>query len=212
MKFSPKHILAYLLYAGALVLLLLVAINLWHKRQSPPVEDVVKFDRGPRSLVILTLDTTGADHLEPYGAPSGRTPNLAALARRGIVFENAYSVAPITLVANTSIMTGLYPFESGVRNNGIHYLDPQLRTAAERFSALGYETGAFVSASVLDQRYGLNQGFDVYDDDSSSRRNVAPRMVADRTAPRSSTRRASGSTDWTKTKSSSCGCTSTILT
>src|SRR5262245_7302740 len=74
-------------------------------------------DRGERrpSLLLVTLDTTRWDHLQPYGAANVETPTLAALARDGAVFEHAFAVAPITLPAHTAIHTGLYPPKTGVR-------------------------------------------------------------------------------------------------
>ena len=137
---------------------------------------------GERSVVIITLDTTRPDRLQPYGAQDVATPTLQRLAARGVVFENAWAVAPITLVSHTSILSGLYPFEHGVRNNGMQYVSDSITTLTERLADEGYRTSAFVSAAVLDDRYGLAQGFEVYDDDLSDRRNRSPRMVADRPA------------------------------
>jgi arylsulfatase A-like enzyme/Flp pilus assembly protein TadD len=136
--------------------------------------------RTGRSLLLITTDTTRADHLEPYGAKDVETPTLARLAQEGIVCERAYAVAPITLPAHTSILTGLYPPQHGVRNNGTHYLPDEVTTLAERLRARGLRTAAFVSAAVLERRYGLHQGFEVYDDDLSAGRERHPRMVPDR--------------------------------
>jgi arylsulfatase A-like enzyme/Flp pilus assembly protein TadD len=133
------------------------------------------------SLLLVTLDTTRPDHLQPYGADV-ETPVLAALAADGVVFEQAYSVAPITLPAHTAIHTGLYPPQSGVRNNGTQYVPAELTTLAERLHARGWRTAAFVSASVLERRYGLDQGFEVYDDDLSAGRERHPHIVPDRPA------------------------------
>ncbi len=143
-------------------------------------------------MVLITVDTTRPDRLEPYGATQVATPALQNLANRGIVFENAWAVAPITLVSHASILSGMYPFEHGVRNNGTQYVSDSIITLAERFKEQDYQTGAFVSAAVLDRRYGLAQGFDTYDDDLSDRRNLSPRMVADRTA----TSVVKATTDW----------------
>ncbi|MBW2383510.1 MAG: tetratricopeptide repeat protein [Deltaproteobacteria bacterium] len=136
----------------------------------------------PRSILLITVDTTRADHLEPYGATDVETPTLAQLAAEGVTFEKASAVAPVTLVAHTSIMTGRYPSEHGVHNNGIHYVPPGVDTLAERLRREGYRTAAFVSAAVLERRYGLDQGFELYDDDLSQGRGRAPRMVPDRPA------------------------------
>lgn len=139
-------------------------------------------ERGPRPFVLVTLDTTRADRLQPYGATDIATPTLLSLAREGVVFEQAMSVAPITLVAHTSLLTGLYPPRHGVRNNGIHFAGEQLETLAEQLGAHGYGSAAFISASVLEARYGLDQGFDLYDDDLSTGTNRQPRVVPDRNA------------------------------
>ncbi len=139
-------------------------------------------ERRPRSLVLITVDTTRADRLAPYGAQGPETPTFSRLAEQGILFERAYSVAPITLVAHTSILSGLYPPEHGVRNNGTHHVPAEIETMAETLSGEGYRTAAFVSASVLEKRYGLDQGFEYYDDDLSTGRERHPRMVADRPA------------------------------
>jgi arylsulfatase A-like enzyme/Tfp pilus assembly protein PilF len=146
------------------------------ERQPPPVP------QHERSVLLITCDTTRADHIGAYGAEYAQTPNLDRLAADGILYEQAVSVAPITLVAHTSIHTGLYPPQTGVRNNGLHRAAPELLTLAERLKARGYRTAAFVSAAVLDHQYGLDQGFEVYDDDLSSGRERQPRMVPDRPA------------------------------
>lgn len=138
--------------------------------------------REARSLLLVTLDTTRADRLQPYGAENVATPALLQLAKEGVLFESASSVAPITLPAHTSILTGQYPFHHGVRNNGSHYASPDLTTLAEVLLGEGFRTAAFVSAAVLSRRYGLDQGFEIYDDDLSSGRERHPRMVPDRPA------------------------------
>ncbi len=115
-------------------------------------------------VLLLTLDTTRADRLGVYGYDKAETPNLDRLAREGVRFTDAVSPAPITLVAHTSILTGLDPDHHGVRHNGQYRLDPSATTVAETLKANGYETAAFVSGFVLDARYGLAQGFDLYDD------------------------------------------------
>ena len=116
------------------------------------------------NVVLITLDTTRADRLGAYGYESAETPNLDRLAREGILFADAVSPAPITLVAHASILTGLDPDHHGVRHNGQYRLDPSQVTLAEVLRENNYETAAFVSGFVLDTRYGLSQGFDRYDD------------------------------------------------
>jgi len=116
------------------------------------------------NILLITVDTTRADHLPLYGYHSVRTPNLDSLAKHGILFQECATAAPLTLPSHCSIMTGLYPTYHGVRINGNTALSMEHLTMAEAFAAKGYETGAFVGAFVLDGRWGLNQGFKHYDD------------------------------------------------
>jgi arylsulfatase A-like enzyme/Tfp pilus assembly protein PilF len=116
------------------------------------------------NVIIVTLDTTRADHLGCYGNANARTPAIDGLARSGALFTQAASPAPLTLPAHCSIMTGLYPTNHGVRLNGTNALSQQHTTLAEALSENGYQTGAFLGAFVLDGRWGLNQGFRTYDD------------------------------------------------
>lgn len=134
------------------------------------------------SLVLVTLDTTRADRLAAYGARGVGTPVLDRLAAEGVLFEHAVAVAPITLPSHASLFTGLYPPRHGVRNNSIHYLDTSLDTLAEQLRGQGWRTAAIVSAAVLDRRFGLDQGFDLYDDDLSQGGPRRSRLNAERPA------------------------------
>jgi hypothetical protein len=116
------------------------------------------------NVILVTLDTTRADHLSCYGSSFVRTPNLDALAARGALFEQAATATPLTLPSHCTILTGMYPTYHGVRVNGNTALNEQQTTLAEVFSARGYRCGAFISAFVLDGRWGLKQGFELYDD------------------------------------------------
>ncbi len=136
--------------------------------------------RGPFSVLLLTLDTTRADHLEPYGGPAGATPALTRLAQQGIVMERAYAVSPITLPTHASLMTGLYPPQHGVRSNGRHRLAAESVTLAEQLHSHGFRTAAFLSAAVLERRYGLDQGFEVYDDTLGQGKTEEARMISER--------------------------------
>lgn len=116
-----------------------------------------------RNVLLVTFDTTRADHIACYGSPNSSTPTLDYLAATGVRYEQCFSPAPITLPSHTSLMTGQYPYNHGVRNNGTHKLPDGAVTLAERLQEHGYETGAVISAMVLNDRYGLGQGFDHYD-------------------------------------------------
>ena len=115
------------------------------------------------NVLLITLDTTRADHLGCYGYKPAKTPNLDKLAREGVRFSRAYCPAPLTLPSHVSIMTGLYPVTHGVRNNG-HNLPSGIRTLAEILKGQGYSAAAFVSSFSVDSRFGLDRGFDAYDD------------------------------------------------
>lgn len=119
----------------------------------------------PPNIVLLTLDTTRRDHLSCYrpGGPSP-TPHLDALAADGIVFDRARSPAPITLPSHATVMTGLWPYRHGVRNNGTYRLEDDQLTLAEVLRERGYATGAVVGAFPVAAQFGLNQGFELYDD------------------------------------------------
>jgi arylsulfatase A-like enzyme/Tfp pilus assembly protein PilF len=120
---------------------------------------------GARNLLIVTLDTTRADHVGSYGYAAARTPRLDALAARGLRFERATTVTPLTLPAHSSLLTGTFPAHHGVRDNGGYYLGEQETTLSEALKQRGFRTGAFISAFVLDSRWGVQQGFDRYFDD-----------------------------------------------
>ena len=117
------------------------------------------------SVVLITIDTLRADRLGCYGYADIETPHLDRLAREGILFESAVTTVPFTLPAHSSIMTGAYPPVHGVRENVGYALDERLPTLAEDMSAAGRRTGGFISAFVLDGRWGIDRGFDRYYDE-----------------------------------------------
>jgi len=121
-------------------------------------------DRTALNLVVITLDTTRADRLGAYAHPNAGTPNLDALATEGATFEHASTAAPLTLPAHSSLFTGRFPPEHGVRDNGGYFLNDSETTLAEVLKARGYATGGFIAAYVLDGKWGINQGFDTYFD------------------------------------------------
>jgi arylsulfatase A-like enzyme/Flp pilus assembly protein TadD len=120
------------------------------------------------NILLITLDTTRADRLGCYGYVGGKTPNLDGLARGGVLFRNCYAQVPLTLPSHCSIMTGTYPISHGVHNNGSYVLAPERITLAETLKARGFRTAAFVASFSVDSRFGLDQGFDLYDDSFQS--------------------------------------------
>src|SRR6185437_6098081 len=110
------------------------------------------------NVLLITLDTTRADRLGCYGYAPALTPTLDALAARGVLFERAYTPAPLTLPSHASIMTGLYPPGHGLVTNGRGRLDENISTLAEIFRDAGYDTGAFLGSFVLHSKFGLERG------------------------------------------------------
>ena len=110
------------------------------------------------------MDTTRADHIYCYGYEKIRTPRIDAIAQEGVLFEEAFSDQPVTLPSHCSIFTGRYPFHHGVRDNTIYRLSEENLTLAEMLKEKGYTTAAFVSSYILDRQFGLNQGFQSYND------------------------------------------------
>lgn len=131
-----------------------------------------------QNVLVVTLDTTRPDRLGCYGNHAIDTPNLDRLCERGVVFSRAVATAPSTLPSHASIFTGLYPRRHGARANALYHLGSEQRTLAEVLSDNGYETAAFVSSFVLDSKFGLAQGFDLYDDEVSP--STAPMGFAER--------------------------------
>ncbi len=122
-------------------------------------------DRPARyNVLLITLDTTRADRLGCYGHTGAHTPALDALAASGVRFTRAYTHAPLTLPSHAAILTGLLPPEHGLHDNGRGRLRRDLPTLAELSSGQGYRTAAFLASFVLDKRFGLDRGFEVYDD------------------------------------------------
>ena len=119
----------------------------------------------PRDLLLVTIDTLRQDATGFSGAGLVATPALDALAAGGAVYPNAHAHAVMTLPSHASILTGLVPHRHGVRDNAGFRLGENLPTLATRLGAAGRATGAFVSAFPLDRRFGLDAGFDVYDDE-----------------------------------------------
>lgn len=156
--------------AAGLTLLVVAAAAVWwlgppfagRRAGDPGAGDA---SAGGLNLVVITLDTTRADHLGIYGSQTVRTPALDRLGTEGVVFDQAMTSAPLTLPAHSSIFTGKFPPEHGVRDNGGFFLMPEQVTLAEVLKDRGFRTGGFVAAYVLDRKWGIDQGFDTYFDE-----------------------------------------------
>ena len=115
------------------------------------------------SIVLVTIDTLRADRIGAYGGKAA-TPSLDGLAREGAQFQSVFAQSPLTLPSHSSILTGTYPTYHGVRDNGRFRLPEEMETLAEILKGQGYQTAAFVGGFPVDSRFGLDQGFDLYED------------------------------------------------
>lgn len=117
------------------------------------------------NLILVTLDTTRADRVGCYGYAAAQTPAMDALAKTGAIFEFARTPYPLTLPAHASILTGLNPPEHGLQVNGRGRLNHEIPLLPQILQNANYQTGAFIAAYVLNSKFGLNRGFETYDDD-----------------------------------------------
>jgi len=117
-----------------------------------------------KNVVLISMDTTRADNLSCYGVYKNATPRIDELASQGILFKNTYSPIPLTLPAHSTMLTGMFPPRHGVHDNSSYKLNEKYETLAELLKAKGFTTAAFISAFIIDAQFGLDQGFDLYDD------------------------------------------------
>lgn len=115
------------------------------------------------NVLVVTLDTTRADHTSAYGYSRPTTPRLVELAKQGVRFETAYAPIATTLPSHTSMFTGLLPRTHGSLKNGLP-VNPKLTLLSEVLSGAGYRTSAFLGSFAVSSRFGLQRGFANYDD------------------------------------------------
>jgi arylsulfatase A-like enzyme/Tfp pilus assembly protein PilF len=116
------------------------------------------------NLLLITIDTLRPDRLSCYNPKYLKTPTVDELAGRAVLFTRAFAHTPTTLPSHTNILLGTTPNYHGVHDNGFFIVRPEFLSLATLLKNNGYSTGAFVGAFPLDSRFGLNQGFDIYDD------------------------------------------------
>ncbi len=144
---------------AALLALASYAVARWYASRPSPLRREAGLD-----VLLVTIDTLRADALGAYGQQRPTSPWFDRLARAGVLFESAHAHNVVTLPSHTNILTGRWPFDHGVRENAGFRVPAQLDTLATLLKARGYATAAFVSGFPLDSRFGLERGFDVYDD------------------------------------------------
>lgn len=131
-------------------------------------------------IILVTVDTLRADCISFTGSTKVKTPFIDELARGGVYYDNAHAHNVVTFPSHANILTGLLPYDHGVRDNAGFTLDPKHPTLAKWLKDAGYATGAFVSAYPLDARFGLTPGFDVYDDKYPESAQTTAFIVAER--------------------------------
>src|SRR6266852_2291759 len=122
-----------------------------------------QFPKGT-NVILITVDTLRADHLPPYGYTGVRTPAIDQWAADGVVFRQDISQAPLTVPSQCSMLTGMWPNATGVRDQAGFRLSPDRITLAKVLQGSGFQTAAFIGSSILNSDTGLGQGFDVYSD------------------------------------------------
>ncbi len=131
----------------------------------------------PPSIILIDIDTLRADRLSSYGNPRPTSPEIDAVAAEGTRFAWAFAQAPTTPPSQTSILTSLYPSSHGVEDR--HDRVPEeVETLAEVLNARGYATAAFVDGGFMHHGFGLDQGFDLYQDAPGGLERIGPRALA----------------------------------
>jgi arylsulfatase A-like enzyme/Flp pilus assembly protein TadD len=126
-------------------------------------------NKKPLNVLLITIDTLRPDRLSCYSDEHIQTPEIDRLAEKGVLFLKAFAHTPTTLPSHTNILLGTTPLHHGVHDNQNFIVRDEFLTLAEHLKSSGYATGAFVGAFPLDSRFGLTQGFDVYDDNYGSK-------------------------------------------
>ncbi len=162
---------------GILASLMAVALAGWWWVAARPTE----LPPRDRNVLLITIDTLRAN-APGYAGGRAATPNLDRLAREGWSFDFAHGHSVVTLPSHASILTGLYPFAHGIRDNSGYRLPEGTPTLATWLRGQGYATGAFVGAFPLDARFGLGAGFDTYDDRYPSAGRASELLMPERPA------------------------------
>lgn len=144
-----------------LVLIGLASTAAWLTLRSPE-------PRQRPNVILISIDTCRPDYFGCYGRAGGTTPHIDAFAADAVKFSNVVSPVPLTFPAHSSMLTGTYPPFHGVHDNIAYRLADRNTTLAELLKELGYRSAGIVGAFVMDQQFGIAQGFDHYDDEFES--------------------------------------------
>lgn len=146
------------------ILSLVFSISLIIFTVSIPLAATNSIENSGRNILLITIDTLRADRLSCYSNRHVQTPNIDSLAENGVLFSRAFANTSTTLPSHTNILLGTSPLYHGVHDNLHFVVGEDFLTLAEHLKANGYTTAAYVGVYPLDSRFGLDQGFDVYDD------------------------------------------------
>lgn len=116
------------------------------------------------NIILISLDTLRADHLSFYGYPRDTMPNLASIAREGVLFTNFFSPSTYTLPAHMSLFTSQYPSTHGIFSKNDQIVSLRFQTLAELLRSAGYYSVALTDGGFVSSNYGFHQGFDSYRD------------------------------------------------
>ena len=152
MKLAKKHLILIILTLS------IILLAVWLSRDTGYSPENI------RNILLISIDTCRADYLGCYGYKHKTTPNIDTLADQAILFENVVSPVPMTLPAHASMFTGTIPPYHGIHDNLSYRLDQSNITLAQILKENGFTTAAIVSAFVMDSRFGLDKGFDSYND------------------------------------------------
>jgi arylsulfatase A-like enzyme/tetratricopeptide (TPR) repeat protein len=141
-------------------MLLIGSAILFNRKEKPQTT----IEKATLNFVLISIDTTRADSIGIYGNQQIQTPSIDSIGHAGIAFKNAIAHVPLTLPSHASLLTGLLPAKHGIRDNHGYRLNTRAATLPSMLQTKHYKTAAFVSSIVLDHRFGLSNGFDVYDD------------------------------------------------
>ncbi len=137
----------------------------------------------PMNVLLISMDTTRADHLGCYGHDSIKTPNIDRLAASSQRFAHCFSAVPVTLPSHTTILSGRYPIYHSVRDNGTFHVPADLPTLASILAGRGWTTMGVIGSFPITKAFGLSRGFQYWDEKFPPRPDVLmPLAFEQRTA------------------------------
>jgi arylsulfatase A-like enzyme/Flp pilus assembly protein TadD len=170
MKFNPMRDIIIPLFLGLVLFLLSCPLlGAGPAKSAITGRETAKTKNRELNVLLITIDTLRTDRVSAYSPEHLQTPHIDGIASKGVVFTKAYAHNPLTLASHVNILTGTTPLYHGISDNAGYKLEDRFLTIAELLKEKDYSTGAFIGAFPLDSRFGLDQGFDVYDDSYGTR-------------------------------------------